>query len=104
MLRVKRLIGDTEVTYESNGKDLKEDILMCSWLANAPTRCGNCESVNIGIQGRMAQDFIFAEFICMDCYAKTTMGEYKTPKGVLFVKNKKENWQVWKKEDKVETA
>jgi len=95
MLEVSRLVGDTQIKYQANGKDLKEEILMCSWLLQAPTVCGNCDAVDIQLQGRSAKDFIFAEFRCNKCGAKTTMGEYKNPKGVLFVKNKKENWQVW---------
>ena len=95
MLEVSRLVGDTQIKYQANGKDLKEEILMCSWLLQAPTVCGACGAVDIQLQGRSAKDFIFAEFRCNKCGAKTTMGEYKNPKGVLFVKNKKENWQVW---------
>ena len=99
MLRVSRLIGESQVTIESSCEDTKEEIIRCSWLLNAPTTCGACGSVNISLQGRTAKDFSFAEFLCKDCYAKTTMGEYKSPKNALFVKNKKENWQVWKQED-----
>jgi len=95
MLEVSRLIGDAQVKYVANGSDLKEEIMMCSWLLQAPQRCGNCDSPDIGLQGHMAKEFTFAEFRCNKCGAKTTMGEYKNPKGVLFVKNKKENWQVW---------
>jgi len=95
MLEVTRLIGDSNVKYVANGKDLKEEILMCSWLLQAPTTCGACGAVDISLQGRSAKDFLFAEFRCNKCGAKTTMGEYKNPKGVLFVKNKRENWQKW---------
>ena len=73
MLRVNRTIGDTNITYESNGEDLKEDIIRCSWLTTAPIICGACGSGNLQLQGRTAKEFTFAEFICKDCYAKNTM-------------------------------
>ena len=99
MLRVNRVIGECQVTVESNCEDTKEDIIRCSWLLNAPVVCGACGSSNISLNGRSAKDFSFAEWCCKDCYAKATMGEYKSPKGALFVKNNKESWSVWKKEE-----
>ena len=88
MLQVKKLIGDVEVMYQSDGKDLKEDIVKVSWLTNAPTKCGICQGTDIYLQGRVTKEgeYIYAEFVCKECFAKATIGEYKNPKGALFVK------------------
>jgi len=91
MLRVTKTIGDIQLTYESNGEDLKEEILKISWLTNAPKECGICSSQDIILQARKTKDskgkdFIYAEFKCLQCWASATLGEFLAPKGALFVK------------------
>ena len=103
MLQVKTMVGNTEILYETDGKDLKEDIVKATWLLNAPNKCGVCGSANIFLQGRVTKDkegeeFIYTEFKCKDCWAGATLGEYKNPKGALFVKK----WVKYEKAVEVE--
>jgi len=103
MLEVKRLIGDTEVRFVSDGKDLKEDILRVSWLTNAPIKCGICGDTNIILQARNTKDkegeeYTYAEFKCLKCWASATLGEYKSPKGALFLKK----WVAYEKTEQRE--
>jgi len=91
MLTAKKVIGDVEINFTSDGKDLKEDLVRISWLTTSPDKCGVCGSPEIMLQGRLTKDkegeeFIYCEFKCKKCYASATMGEYKNPKGALFVK------------------
>lgn len=101
MLTVKKTVGNSEITYTSDGKDLKEDIVKITWLSNSPDKCGLCDSPNIALQGRVTKEgeFIYAEFVCKDCWAKATLGEYKHPKSALFIKKwEKYERQVQKEE------
>lgn len=91
MLQVKAMIGSSEILYESDGKDLKEDIVRVTWLTNAPNKCGICESPDIFLEGRITKDkeeeeFVYANFKCKKCWSTATLGEFKNPKGALFIK------------------
>lgn len=91
MLTVKKVVGNTEINYTSDGKDLKEDLIRISWLSNAPDKCGICGSEEIFLEGRVTKDkegeeFNYADFKCRKCFASATLGEYKNPKGALFLK------------------
>jgi len=99
MLQVKTMIGNSEILYESDGKDLKEDIVRISWLTNAPTKCGICDSPDIFLEGRVTkshegEEFVYTDFKCRKCWSTATLGEYKNPKGALFLKK-------WVKYEKV---
>jgi len=96
MLTVKRLVGDTEIAFTSDSGSLKEDIVHCSWLLNAPNKCGLCGGTDIALQGRITGEgeYTYDEFVCKGCFAKAQLGEYKSPKGALFVKNE---WKKWEK-------
>ena len=103
MLEAKRTIGSVEIKYSVEGKDLKEDILKLSWLTNAPDKCGICSTPDITLQARNTKDkegeeFIYAEFRCKKCWATATMGEFKNPKGALFIKP----WKAYEKVEHVE--
>lgn len=95
MLTVKRIIGDSEITYVSDAKDLKEDILRVTWLTSASTNCGACSSPNISLQGKITGEgeFTYAEFVCKDCNSRVQMGEFKSPKGALFLKKEWTKWE-----------
>jgi len=100
MIQAKGVVGQTEIVATSDTGDVKEDILRVSWLTNAPEKCGLCGSPNIVLQSRSVNqgEFTFAEFQCNECLAKVNMGEHKSPKGALFVKND------WAKFEKKATA
>lgn len=103
MITVKRIVGNTEVAFTSDGKDLKEDLVRISWLTSAPDKCGVCGSPDIMLEGRITKDgkgeeFTYADFRCRKCYASATLGEYKNPKGALFLKK----WVEYVKTEKRE--
>ena len=98
MIEVSRLIGDTQVKYVSDGKNIKEDIINVSWLTSAPIVCGVCGSGEIYLEGHIAKDkegeeFTYCSYKCKKCWSSATLGEYK--KGGLFLKQ-------WIKYEKVE--
>jgi len=50
--------------------------------------CGICSNDNVELQARQTKDgqYIYVELICPKCKARQSFGEYKVPKGALFLK------------------
>ena len=85
----KQINHTTTLTVKfDNERDLKEALVKATWLMQISGVCGKCKSQNISLQGRVTKEgeFLYAEVYCKDCRAKQPLGEYKTPKGALFLK------------------
>lgn len=95
MIIVRRKIGDTEIEFHADGKDIKEAILRSTWLTEAPTVCGLCAADTIYLRARVTKEgeFLYAEYVCKNCGGKAPLGEFKNPKGALFVKKWEEKWE-----------
>ncbi len=78
------------VTFQiklDNERDLKEAIVKATPFIEFSGKCGKCGKENVIIKGRPTKEgFIYIEVFCRDCKAKQPFGEYKEPKGALFLK------------------
>jgi hypothetical protein len=94
----KRLNETTSITIKlDDEKDLKEAFLKLTPFLQMNGKCGLCNSDNISIQARKTKDkegdeFIYLELYCKKCHAKQGFGEYKQPKGALFLKG---GWEIY---------
>ena len=89
-IKVIKTVNSTtrlEISFPDE-KDIKEAILKITPFMQLHYRCGKCNSENVIFQARNTKggEFIYPEQYCFDCKARRPMGEYKTPKGVLFFK------------------
>lgn len=90
MIIIEKKVGDTKIIYQSDKKDVKEDILNVSWLTSAPTKCGVCGSLDIFLEGHIARNqdgeqFVYCSYKCKECSSSLTLGTYKN--GGLFLKS-----------------
>ena len=101
----KRLNDKTSITVKfDDEKDLKEAFLKLTPFLQMSGRCGLCKKENVTIQARKTKDkegdeFIYLELYCKDCHAKQGFGEYKQPKGALFIKG---DWTIYQPKEQVE--
>ncbi len=59
-------------------------LLQANALLSYKGFCGDCNSKNINLQTKIAKEFQFIQFACVDCGAVAGWGEYK--KGGYFLK------------------
>jgi len=87
----KKINPTTNLKIRIDEKDLKEAFLKLTPFMQISGKCGLCKSENVSIQARKTKDkegdeFIYLEVYCKDCRARQNIGEYKSPKGCLFLK------------------
>jgi hypothetical protein len=97
-IRVVRILNqDTRIEINfTDERDLKEALVKASAFINLDDTCGCCGSKNISLQARPTKEgFTYVELVCKEqgCWAKKSFGEYKEPKGALFLKGKWEKYQ-----------
>jgi hypothetical protein len=78
--------GCTVQLDASNPVDLIKGVSQFSQL---PTKCGHCESANLGFMHRTAGDadeYDYLHLKCNECGAQCDIGQKKAPKGDIFFK------------------
>lgn len=92
MFTVKRKIGDTVYEVSADEKDERENFAHTLWLAQAPKKCGLCESTDVHLSVNKAtsdkdgKTYTFVKMLCNNCNARAQLGEYQT--GGFF-------WKGW---------
>ena len=90
-LTIKRRINaDTAIELQVDGTDQAELVLAVSWVSELSTHCGECDSTDIGLRTRRVKndgdEYNYPEQFCRNCRATRSAGQYKSPKGILFMK------------------
>lgn len=85
----KKINCTTQLSIKFDGeKDLKEALLKATPFMQLEGICGICGDDKIKLQARQTKDgqYIYVELYCPKCKARQSFGEYKSPKGTLFLK------------------
>lgn len=85
----KKVNATTTLTIKfDEERDLKEALLKATPFMQLKGVCGSCGDDKVDLQARQTKDgqYIYVELVCQKCRARQTFGEYKTPKGALFLK------------------
>lgn len=70
-------LGNTPVTFEDTADTNIDFVEKASFYMDLPTSCGLCNSKNLKVQHRVAQDFDFYSVKCSDCGAELKFGQTK---------------------------
>jgi hypothetical protein len=87
----KKINSNTQIRIDlDDEKDMKEAFLKLTPFMQMSGVCGLCQS-EVSIQARKTRDkdgdeYIYLELYCKKCHARQNFGEYKQPKGALFLK------------------
>jgi len=86
----KKINCTTQLTIKFDGEqDLKEALLKATPFMQLKAVCGICQNdKDIELRARQTKDgqYIYVELYCPKCKSKQEFGEYKQPKGALFLK------------------
>ena len=85
----KKINCTTQLSIKFDGeKDLKEALLKATPFMQLEGTCGICGDDKVKLQARQTKDgqYIYVELYCPKCKARQSFGEYKSPKGTLFLK------------------
>jgi len=85
----KKINCTTQLSIKFDGeKDLKEALLKATPFMQLEGACGICGDDKVKLQARQTKDgqYIYVELYCPKCKARQSFGEYKSPKGTLFLK------------------
>ena len=70
-------LGNTPITFEDTADTNIDFVEKASFYMDLPTTCGLCNSGNLKVQHRVAQDFDFYSVKCADCGAELKFGQAK---------------------------
>lgn len=79
-------LGNTPITFEDTADTNIDFVEKASFYMDLPTTCGLCNSGNLKVQHRVAQDFDFYSVKCTDCGGELKFGQAKEGRR-LFPKN-----------------
>ena len=79
-------LGGTTITFEDTADNNVDFIEKSSFYMELPTECGMCQSTNLKVQHRVAQEFDFYSIKCKDCGGELKFGQAKEGRR-LFPKN-----------------
>jgi len=85
----KKINPTTQISIKFDGeRDIKEALLKATPFMGLKGECGLCHSDQVDLQARQTKNgqYIYIEMVCRKCGAQQQFGEYKTPKGALFLK------------------
>jgi len=91
----KKINPTTQISIKFDEEtDLKEALLKATPFMQMSGTCGACGDDKVILQARQTKDgkYIYVELYCPKCKAKQQFGEYKQPKGALFLKGKWEKY------------
>jgi hypothetical protein len=94
---IRKINADTQLTIDAEGDTLMDVLFQLTPIINMPKTCGKCESENITIKTSSVKsgEFQYIYYVCCNCDARMTWGEYKSPKGTFFLKQweGKDDWK-----------
>jgi hypothetical protein len=74
---IKNIIGGTEYTFEIEGKDVLQTLMLSATLGQKFDTCAICGEHELELSGSKAQGFTFVKIRCKSCGAQAKLGQYK---------------------------
>jgi len=87
-INIQKKIGQENYSFEFDSPDFRKGLALAGMLAQTPTKCGICDSKNVGLSANKNKGITFVKVICKECNARANFGEYKD--GGFF-------WHSWEK-------
>ena len=89
-VQITKLVGKSTLTFEVEGEKEIDAVSKAAAFATMPDQCGMCKSKNVALDSNKAESFIFVKIKCLDCKARSQMGQFKDGSGVFFKK-----WEIY---------
>jgi hypothetical protein len=91
MIKANIKVGNATIQVE--GENPCSLVEQAGFWGECPTKCGHCNSENIGFFSRTPSGNLYVGMKCRDCGYEFNFGQNKEPKGGLFIRHDQE-WQA----------
>ncbi len=105
----KKKIGKDTISFVFEGKNLHECVMESQKLSFGDIlNCGVCQSDNLILNARVAQDYKYTEVKCLSCKASLVFGTPKADLNTSYArkdkKTKKYDWKEYTPESETGSA
>lgn len=86
IIKIQKKIGKSTLSFEVEGEKEIDTLAKASAFTTMPDRCELCQSENVVLDSNKAEGFTFVKIKCLDCNARSQMGQFKDGSGIFFKK------------------
>jgi hypothetical protein len=89
IVQISKKIGKSTFTFKVEGEKEVDALSKAAFYATTPDVCGLCQSENVSLDSNKAKGFTFVKIKCLNCNARSNMGQFKDGSGTF--------WKEWDK-------
>lgn len=89
-IQITKIVGASTLTFEVEGEKEIDALSKAAAFTTMPDQCGMCQSKNVALDSNKAESFTFVKIRCLDCRARSQMGQFRDGSGIFFKK-----WEIY---------